>query len=145
MSPCAILCGDVSRNDLLNHLPVIDIQPLPSRHFQLARVQAQLLQNRGVEVGHVVPVLDGVETDLVRGAVGDAALDAAAGQPDAEPGQVVVAVFAVEERLEGGGAGEEFEAMGNRLGELALLGDDLGFDGVHGFEAFGEIGEALLF
>ena len=60
MSPCAILCGDVSRNDLLNHLPVIDVQPLPPRHLQIPRVEAQFVQVRGVDVGQIAAVFDGV-------------------------------------------------------------------------------------
>src|SRR5581483_7941019 len=40
-----------------------------------------------------MPVLDRVEADLVGGAVNDAALDAAAGKPDREAIDVVVAAF----------------------------------------------------
>ena len=51
------------------------------------------MQDGGVDVGDVVPVLDGVEAEFVGRAVGDAALDAAAGHPDGEAvGMVVAAV-----------------------------------------------------
>ena len=53
-----------------------------------------LLQNGGVDVGDVVPVFDGVETDLVGGAVNDTPLDAAAGHPHGESIDVVVAPVA---------------------------------------------------
>ena len=60
------------RNDLPNRLPVIDVQPLPSRNFQLPGIESQLLQNGGVDVGDGVAVFDGVEADLVGCSVGDA-------------------------------------------------------------------------
>ncbi len=44
--------------------------------------------------GHVMAVLHRVKTELVRGAVGDAALDAAAGQPGGEAVGVMVAAVA---------------------------------------------------
>ena len=44
-----------------------------------------------MQVGDVVAVLDGVEAELVGRAVDDAALDAAAGQPDGEAVRVMVA------------------------------------------------------
>ena len=56
------------------------------------------MQDRGVDVGDVVPILDGVEADLVGGAVDDAALDAAAGQPGAEALRMVVAAVALGAR-----------------------------------------------
>ena len=56
------------------------------------------MQDRGVDVGDVMPVLDGVEADLVGGAVDDAPLDAAAGQPGAEALRVVVAAVGLGAR-----------------------------------------------
>ena len=57
----------------------------------LAGVEAELVEDRGVDVGDVVAVLDGVEADLVGRAVDDAALQAAAGHPDGEAEDVMVA------------------------------------------------------
>ena len=74
-----------------NRLAEVDLQPLAAGDFQPARVEAELVQDRGVDVGDVVAVLDGVEAELVGRAVDDAALDAAAGQPDGEAVGVVVA------------------------------------------------------
>src|SRR5260370_7853517 len=70
-----------SRNNLLDHPPIINLQPLPPRYLELVRIQPQLVQHRRVNVRDIMTVLDGVEADLVRLAVGDSALDAAAGQP----------------------------------------------------------------
>jgi hypothetical protein len=65
--------------NLPNRLPVIDLQALPPRDFQLARIDPQLLQDGRVDIGDVMTVLDGVEADGVGSAVDDAALDAATG------------------------------------------------------------------
>ena len=82
-----------------DRLAEVDLQPLAAGDFEPARVEAELVQDGGVDVGDVVAVLDGVEAELVGGAVGDAALDAAAGQPDREAvGVVVAAVGALRRR-----------------------------------------------
>src|SRR5262245_22392784 len=53
--------GHGSREDLADHLAVVDLQTLPPRHLQLARVEAELVEDRRVNVGDVVPMFDGVE------------------------------------------------------------------------------------
>ena len=52
---------------------MVDVEALAAGDFQLAGVEAELLEDRGMNVGHIVPVLDRVETDFVRRAerVGD--------------------------------------------------------------------------
>ncbi len=60
------------RQNLPDRLAVVDLQPLAAGDLQLARVEAELVQDRGVDVGDVVAVLDGVEADLVGRAVDDA-------------------------------------------------------------------------
>ena len=63
--------------------------------LQLVRVKAELAEHRRVDVGDVVPVLDRMEAELVGLAVSDAALNAAAGQPDRETVGMMVAAGAV--------------------------------------------------
>src|SRR5262245_61487358 len=75
----------------LNHCPVVDVEALAAGDFELARVEPELVQDGGVDVGHVMSVLDRVEPDLVGHSVNDPALDPAAGQPHTEPVDVVVA------------------------------------------------------
>ena len=70
---------------------MLDLQPLPAGDLEAVRVEAEQVQDRGVDVGDVVPVLHGVEAELVGRAVDDAPLDAAAGHPDREAVIVVVA------------------------------------------------------
>src|SRR5262249_13107631 len=43
-----------SKEYFSNHLPMIDVQPFPPRHLQLARIEPQLVQHRRVDVGDVV-------------------------------------------------------------------------------------------
>ena len=70
---------------------MFDREPLAPGDFQPMRVQSQKLQYRRVDVGDVVAVLHGVEAELVRCAVDDAASNPAAGHPDREAKVVVVA------------------------------------------------------
>ena len=82
---------------------MIDLQPFASRNLQFSRIEAEQLEQRGMHVGHIMAVLDGVEADFVGAAVNDAALDAAAGQPTGEAVDVVIAAVAA---LRAGGAAE---------------------------------------
>src|SRR5262245_3242923 len=81
------LCVSVSlwlAQNLLNRRTVVHVEALPPRNLQLPRIQPQLVQDSGVDVGDVVPVLGRVEADLVCCAVYDAALQSATGHPDRE-------------------------------------------------------------
>mgnify|MGYP002336287781 CR=1 FL=1 len=68
-----------SNHNLSNRLAVIDVEPFAAGDFHAVMVQAHQVQDRGVDVGDVVAVLDGVEAELVGRAVGDALFDATAG------------------------------------------------------------------
>ena len=92
-----------SRQDLPDRLAVFDLQPLPAGDLEPVGVEPEQVQDRGVDVGDVVPVLDGVEAELVGRAVDDAPLDAAAGHPDRE---AVVVVVAAVGALRAGSAAE---------------------------------------
>ena len=70
---------------------MVDVEAFAAGDFQPARIEAELLQDRGVDVGDVVAIFDGVEADLVGRAVHDAPFDAAAGHPDGEAEDVMVA------------------------------------------------------
>ncbi len=58
-------------------------------------VQANLLEDRCVEVGDILALLHRLVTDLVGGAVDHAAFDSAAGQPAGEALRVMVAAHVV--------------------------------------------------
>ena len=50
----------MSHDDLLNRHPEVDLQPLVAGDFEAFVVEAELARDRGVDVGHVVVVLDGI-------------------------------------------------------------------------------------
>src|SRR5262249_43485452 len=79
-----------SGDDLPDRLAVVDGPAVGSGHLQLARVEPQLVQDGRVDVRDVVPMLDGVEADLVRRSVNDSTLDAAAGHQHREAVDVMV-------------------------------------------------------
>ena len=58
---------------------------------KLARREAQEREQRRVDVGDVVRMLDGVKADLVGRTVDDAPLEAAAGHPDRKAVRMMVA------------------------------------------------------
>src|SRR5258705_12324304 len=74
-----------------NDLAVVDIQVFAAGDFKAMRIQSKLMQHRGVNVCHVMAVLDSVESQFIGGPVGDAAFDAAAGQKGAEALRMMIA------------------------------------------------------
>src|SRR5262245_47223148 len=85
-----------SRENPLHHLPMHVSEAevaaaVAERQFLV--VDAHQVQDGGVQVVDVDPVLDGVHPQLVGRSVDRAALDAAAGQPHGEAAAVVVAAL----------------------------------------------------
>ena len=81
----------LSRDDLLDRFTKVDFQSLLPGNLQPPRIEAKLVQQRGMDVGHVVTIFDGVETKLVGCAVYHAPLDPTAGHPRREAERMVVA------------------------------------------------------
>ena len=79
-----------SGDDFFDRRAKIDFQPLLAGHFEPARIESQLVQHGGVDVGDVVPVFHGMETQFIGRAMYYAALDAAAGHPGSEPERMVI-------------------------------------------------------
>ena len=71
-------------DNLLDRAAVVDLQPLTAGDFELPGLQAELVQDRRVNVCDIMAVFDSVETDIVSGPVSDPTLDAATRQPGAE-------------------------------------------------------------
>ena len=65
-----------------NRHPVIDVQSFAIREFKTTRIQSQLMQYRGMDIGHIMSIFDRMKTDFIRDSMRDAALDASAGHPD---------------------------------------------------------------
>ncbi len=76
--------------DRIHWFAVIDLQSLAAGECEFAWVKAEQVQDGRVQVGDVVPVFDGVESESVGGTVDDALLDSAAGKPDGEPVRMVI-------------------------------------------------------
>src|SRR3954467_7302945 len=72
------------RNDFANRSAEFAFQALATGNGEATGIEAELVENGGVNVGDVVAVFDGVEAKLVGRAMDRAALDAAAGHPDGE-------------------------------------------------------------
>ena|SRR2546425_6669314 len=80
-----------SGKNRLDDFAVVEFEAFAAREFEFAGVQAQAAQDCCVDVGHVMTVLDGVETQFVRDTMLDAALDAGAGEPCAKTSRMMIA------------------------------------------------------
>src|SRR6478736_8635800 len=67
---------------LMNHCAKVALQSLAARHFQLARVEPQLMQQCRMNIGHIMRVERGMEAQLVGRTLNRAPLDAAARHPN---------------------------------------------------------------
>src|SRR5262249_30076713 len=102
-------------------------------------VEAEEVEDRGVQVVDVDGVLDGLEAEFVGGAMDMAPLDAAAGQPHGKG--VVVVVAAVHLALVGAGGGE---LDGGRAAELAAPDDQRVVEHPALFQVLEEGGDRLV-
>ena len=82
-----------SSQDLMDRRSVINFQAFSAGNLEPARVEAELVQDGRMKVGHVMAILYGVEAKLVGRAVDDAALDPAAGQPGGKTKRVMIAAI----------------------------------------------------
>src|SRR5579872_1508181 len=80
-----------SGDDFFDRLAKVDFKPFLTWHFEPARIEPQLMQHGGVNVGDVVAIFHRMEAQFVCGAMHHAALDAAAGHPGGEPKRMVIA------------------------------------------------------
>ena len=86
-----VIAGFVSSDDLVNGLAVVDVETLAAGDLQSAGVEAELLENRSMNVGHIVPMLDRVEADFISRSMHDPAFQSAASHPDREAVGVMIA------------------------------------------------------
>lgn len=76
--------------NLVHDFAEVAIETFATGYFQLASVEAELVEHCRVQVGHVVTVLCRVKTEFVRRSVDDTRLDSAASHYDVEAVQMVV-------------------------------------------------------
>src|ERR1051325_9753890 len=77
---------------------MIHVEALPAGHFQFVGVETELAQDRGMNIGDVMTILDRVESEFVSDSVRDSAFDAAAREPCAEARGMVIASGAFRAR-----------------------------------------------
>ena len=70
---------------------MVAVEAFAAGDFEPPRVEAELLQHRGVQVGDVVPILDSVEAKLVRRAMHNATLNAAATKANGKSVRMMIA------------------------------------------------------
>src|SRR5258706_8931141 len=96
----------------LDRLSEIYVQTFAARHFKLPRVQPELVKHCGMYIGHIVPILDGMEANLIGRSIHDATLDAATSQPYRETkGMMVAAVGALRARRPAKLGGEDHDGV----------------------------------
>ena len=109
--------------DVVDDFSEVAFEAFAAGDFEAAWVEAELVQYGGVDVGHVVPVLDAVEPDLVRLPVDHAALDPASSHPGGEGKHVVIAAAAaLPDRWIAIGAGTD---VAIEASDLTLVRGDL--------------------
>src|SRR6516162_260682 len=113
MAPFAGFQIDMSGENLLHDMPMHVRQPEVAAAEAVRQafvVDAQKVQDGGVQIVHRADALSDVHAEVVGGAVDNASLDAAAGEPDAEAfGVMIAAVAARGVRCAAELAGPEYE------------------------------------
>ena len=80
-----------SADNIVDDFAVIPFEPLSTRIIQAGRVESHLMQYRRMQVGHVMPIFDCMETKFVRSAVNMTTFDATSCHRDTESMRVVIA------------------------------------------------------
>ena len=63
----------ISRDDFFDGFAVVYFEAFASGDFEFARIEAELMKDSGMDVGDVVAVFRGVESDFIGGAMDNAA------------------------------------------------------------------------
>ena len=72
---------------------MINIQPFTPRYFQLPGIQAQLVQNGRMNIGDVMTIFHGMETDFIGRPMRNPPLESRPGHPDRKPEDMMVAAI----------------------------------------------------
>ena len=135
-SRLAVSC---SRQNIRNHLAVINVEPLAAGNFQPPAVESHQVQHRRVHVGNVMAGLDGMKAELIGGSMNVPAFHAGSGKPNRETVRMMIAAVRAAAALfhgrraaelgtkndhdivEHAAAFQILEQAGNRLVNLAAL------------------------
>ena len=77
---------------------MIQVETFAAWKFQLVGIEAEAVEDSGVNVSDIMTVFDGVETEFVGGAMLDPWFDASAGEPRAEALGMMIATCAFSAR-----------------------------------------------
>ena len=88
-----VVCDGMAMKTLAASFAEVDFEAFVAGDFHGVVVEAELVEEGGVDVGDVVAAFLGLKTDLVGAAMGDAAFDSAAGHPDGEAVGMMVAAI----------------------------------------------------
>ena len=80
----------------MNRRSVVDFQAFSAWDIEPLGVEAEQVQHGGVDIGHVMRVLDGMKAEFIGGPMHHSGLDAGAGHPDGEGVRVMVAASGCE-------------------------------------------------
>ena len=53
------------RNDLVDRFAMVDVKTFPTGNFELARIEAQLLKDCGMDVGDIMAIFDRVKANFI--------------------------------------------------------------------------------
>jgi hypothetical protein len=73
----------------------ISLEPFPAWNDQLTGIESELVENRSVDVGHIMSMLDRVKAEFVGRPMCNATLDPATSHPNGKPEGMMVAAIAV--------------------------------------------------
>ena len=86
------------RDNLVDRLTAVHVEPLSTGHFERERIEAELTQYCRVDIGHVVRVLDSVKADFVGRSMDHAPLEPTTSKPSGEPVRVMVTAITLSAR-----------------------------------------------
>lgn len=95
--PNRILCPDAALQNRMHRLAIVQIKSLSTGNFQAASIEAKLVHHGRVQISHIVPIFDGVETNLIGGSVSNPALDSTASQRHRETIRMMIAAVRILE------------------------------------------------
>src|ERR1700679_1766322 len=89
-----VLSRELSGNDIVYHVSGYVRQAEISSTITVGKlgvIDTHQVENGGVQVVHMHPLIDALPPEIIGGAIGHPALHAAAGQPDCEAVRIVIA------------------------------------------------------
>src|SRR3954451_11143942 len=84
-----------SRDNVVNDAAVFHLHAFATWYFQAPRIEAKLVQDGGMDVGHVVAILHRRKAELIGRTMDDSAFNAAAGHPYRKTKRMMIAAVSI--------------------------------------------------